>query len=313
MVLLKTRGVWSSSALNKHHALVRSGHFFPKLFRCLFWVFDPASYSIHKCYATMTPINIKVMFCATDHSFFHYVYTKHSTTESPSRRKMLTHHWQRILYGTSLVQYHNSFHMVPQTKTFQMKISAVLQDLTYQSPTTGNTGEQNLFYLSFHESVFESKSPPDLYIRKLENLNQNYASLETKWIQIFKLCKAKLQCVFSGTRASATISEFHIQMFDLTSSFPDMILENNMFTWWNVQKNKPAAPKVKKNKAICAFIALGRAICTQGNVDGWLKSSPVYIYNLPRVYMPIGWHEGPWRTYPKMHQGEAEETSWGPL
>lgn len=76
--------------------------------------------------------------------------------------------------------------------------------------------------------MFKSKSPPDLYIRKLENLNQNHTSLETKWIQIFKLCKAKLQCMFSGTQVSARISEFHIQTFDLTSNFQETVLDNNV-------------------------------------------------------------------------------------
>lgn len=55
------------------------------------------------------------------------------------------------------------------------------------------------FFLSSHEGVFQNKSPPNIYIRKIENLNHYHTSVANKRIQTFKPCKAELQCMFTGT------------------------------------------------------------------------------------------------------------------
>lgn len=125
--------------------------------------------------------------------FFHCIYTKNSTTESLSRSKTFAYPWQRQAPLWCSTTTH--FTWSPQTKPVQMKITAVLQDLTCWSLTTGNAGEQNLFCLLIRVCT---------KVRALLTYtsgNQNHTSLETKWIQIFNLCKAKLH-VFRNSGVS---------------------------------------------------------------------------------------------------------------
>ena len=127
----------------------------------------------------------------TIHSFTTYT-QKNSTTESLSRRKSFVYTWQKILHGTSLVQYHSSFHMVTSNKgkPKETPCSTAGPDTLISNHRQCQGTE---LILSSHKAMFKSKSPPDLYIRKTENFNQNHTSLETKWFQIFK-SRAKQNC-----------------------------------------------------------------------------------------------------------------------
>lgn len=102
-----------------------------------------------------------------------------------------------VLYGTAMEQHYNPFYMVTSNKSFpdENHCSAAGAD-TLISNHRRCWGTE--FILSSHKGVFQRKSSPDPYIRKMENLDQNHTSLANKWIQIFKPCKAKLQGMFTG-------------------------------------------------------------------------------------------------------------------
>lgn len=107
------------------------------------------------CYAMVTPTSIKVLLCATDHSFFHYVYTKIQPQNAwtggnhlhiPSKRL----HMAPLQCSTTV-----HFTWSLQTKLFHSKITAVPQDPTHWSLTSGNAGEQISFQLLTKECAKE--------------------------------------------------------------------------------------------------------------------------------------------------------------